>query len=721
MSNSIEITLFEPCIGYSPGLIPGPAPLPFILEGDVFVPSGIVRNPPKLDLKDRFSDFYEFSGVWCCKEFGMQTENGLQYVLVKVFIPGAVRCAVPLSDPPCSKSFQVIQGAKNPTIELPESKLPLPISTKDIPTEVDPLYSFTPVDLGFGFLYSPKNNQVNSIITRGEIPGSIDYFLHANENSKYSEDLFSDIESTVKIFPFLDSTVKSNLKVIEEFNPIGRNTSSLFLNSIRNALEDTRIKEYTKDYFSSLAKNNSVLLKTPKYKEGITSTENLKTYIKKHRIPLSVNNYYNPIQKRKVQLYGTINSDVNLRLQIGQFKFPVTNDNKLTISTLSGNLVLSTTPGDILPILNFLGQTIYIPLESDKGFSYSFDSLDRSKIANYIRNENDEPMLQFSVSTPTTSGIEYDYNLSSEIDSYFFLTLDINSLEDIPYLGNSFRKTRAKYTLVSSLDLQNDLVKFSPSPTYILTVNYNDTFLSHLKEAKELTGTFLDINISTRDGAVYPRKIPKHVVVIPTNKNEWDPFKGESTLESIDSSATVRTISPIVHPDYSKINFPFYFIRGTYPGNSVQGQDYNGIRYGLSLTGEQIRNEFLLSGVPPSIRDASFFRLLYRNILRIDNSYITENDDGEKEVLTFDIYSILGIRGYSKVRRNINSKIFNQLNRGEFTNIKLRPVLRSDINKTKIRTNNLRVGESEIPKYIDTAAPEEFKKLKTNKQIKFSI
>jgi len=229
----------------------------------------------------------------------------------------------------------------------------------------------------------------------------------------------------------------------------------------------------------------------------------------------------------------------------------------------------------------------FIPLYSDRERSYVFDPIDRTQLLGVLgaitgspkEGFDTDPYIKLTVSAPYTSGVEFKaQDESSYVDrqagnmpknkNWYLLTPDLsgsNTLSstvdpDNPYVKTTTLKYKIQatsflYTLdgvdtiTAGTRMVDRAVRFISGPGNVCFVGNDDPFLYYLQGvwantdsvgntnrleqySTQISATIPDLNI---DGILdseerYPRRIPYHILVVPTDQPEKNPFVGKSRL-----------------------------------------------------------------------------------------------------------------------------------------------------------------------------------------------
>jgi len=226
----------------------------------------------------------------------------------------------------------------------------------------------------------------------------------------------------------------------------------------------------------------------------------------------------------------------------------------------------------------------FVSLCSDRDRSYVFDTMDRTQLLGVLGavsgapagGFDTDPYIKLTVSAPYTSGLEFKYADGAlgqaqgkpPLTNWYLLTPNLSGIDtlsstvdpDNPYV----KTTTLPYKIESNGAFLNTIggvvaaggqtrmvdraVRFISGPGNVCFVENDDPFLYYLQgvwaatntggvtqrvgHVINLSATIPDLNI---DGIMdsderYPRRIPYHILVVPTDQPEKNPFVGKSRI-----------------------------------------------------------------------------------------------------------------------------------------------------------------------------------------------
>ena len=157
-------------------------------------------------------------------------------------------------------------------------------------------------------------------------------------------------------------------------------------------------------------------------------------------------------------------------------------------------------------------------------------------------------MVDFKVVTAEADLIESTPSPSVARDTHIVLSLDPETATDVTSPSPLLRRTEVTYNTNSSINI--DLTK-KAFPQAILYVLNDDPILDYLIDKEQAVLTFTDFSLSfftNYDEIIFARKIPQHIIIVPTDKTEFVPFHTKSRM----SVFGTRSLSFIYHPDERK-------------------------------------------------------------------------------------------------------------------------------------------------------------------------
>ena len=350
-------------------------------------------------------------------------------------------------------------------------------------------------------------------------------------------------------------------------------------------------------------------------------------------------------------------------------RLKIPNSEKLAVLTSS----LQATSVNVLEY----GYDTCVITESGHELVPTDDQLSRA----YTINNNTEQACLFdaqarynvtlTVSSPLASNLELTYDLTAARPSQYVLLINKDTIEDVPFDGSPFvRKTKAEYTIQSDPEVIQQNIEFRPYPWLVLPVDHNDPILGHFSSSSHYTIQFTNFSLEEfgddATGPILVRKVPKCIILQPTDRYDLLFYSGYSSL--VDWN--VRTLNYTLSPDPNYYNpklkdHYFASIELAYPNIDITG-DYteHGMRAVFSSATATAENLFI-SGSEPE-RTAHGFRAAVNIASALNNIYYVNEG-----LLWTDVYKRLTLKQYYTIKMGIPNYMLDRLRLGHKTNIKL--------------------------------------------------
>jgi hypothetical protein len=265
-----------------------------------------------------------------------------------------------------------------------------------------------------------------------------------------------------------------------------------------------------------------------------------------------------------LKLWNPLSEDINKQISAsaltGEISIPVKNTDSIQAYNSSGGLVnLYLTVNDTLQCQLEDGTDIQIIPTSDLHRAYTLKNEDEQLIMYHLGFDK-------QVTLTATSNNEY-IELTSSVynpQSHYVFKLNTSTIQESTQpTEQHIVDTIAEYTIVqddtSSITSFNEDIVFTAYPWLVLTINHNDGIWEYIDyknysvSGNKFTFTFRDVSykylgFSLDDSdPIIVRKIPRYIVVLPTDRTKFDLFKGESVVSDWSS----RTITWLPSPDAS--------------------------------------------------------------------------------------------------------------------------------------------------------------------------
>lgn len=387
----------------------------------------------------------------------------------------------------------------------------------------DPVY-----DRRLNFLELSQDNNtslvsrgdLDSTLFRSKVHGSVRGVTEINKGvQKFSDLPYGDI-STATIKQSLDKEFREQILSLRDL--AGRSMSNRILDTIKRLIVSDSLNIFDPSIFRRLQviqeANRKKYIKKEGFQTSLNEASAVIVALDKGK-PLDPKPNYGRVQEENMRLWKTIATDVNKYLPVS---FADGTEGKLFIN-VDDSIVLNSsgvgkayiTDGDQLET-----NEGYIPIKGDLDKALMLDFEDTEQVL-YLLDETYS--IQLDVTTPARDLIEESYDLSSNRDDFYFFKLDASTVTDIPRKNELVRQTEAKYDIDSTASGRNAWVKFKPWPYFVFYVMNDDPILDYIEAKERVTLTFKDFTLDNFVGEVlpiFPRRIPWHFIIIPTDKTE---------------------------------------------------------------------------------------------------------------------------------------------------------------------------------------------------------
>jgi hypothetical protein len=221
----------------------------------------------------------------------------------------------------------------------------------------------------------------------------------------------------------------------------------------------------------------------------------------------------------------------------------------------------------------------FVSLCSDRGRSYLFDAMDRSVLLGLLgavsgfttRSFDTDPYIKMSVSAPFTSELEFKAGIDTEgsaLKDFYMLTPHLSGtdvLSGVVDPSNPHVKTTSlEYKIIATsygLNTQRAIdraVRFKAGPGNVFYISNEDPIFYYLnyidKNDLTVSAEIPDLNIDGILGNVerYPRRIPCHIMIVPTDQPLQNPLFGKSLITKMEdlseSNGTIRSLKMLPAP-----------------------------------------------------------------------------------------------------------------------------------------------------------------------------
>ena len=409
------------------------------------------------------------------------------------------------------------------------------------------------------------------------------------------------------------------------------------------------------------------------------------------------------LKKEFLKLWYILPEDIYAKLPIEEqtqnfYNVKIPNSEVLTIQTNLGSSVN----------INVLEYNYGVEVQTPTNMEVALPNTQLHR-AHTLKNEDHQKVMynvnsryssELRVISPSANNLEFNYTLSTPLPSHIVLKIDKTSIEDIPYFQNPFvRKTKARYTLMTDPAEIEDAIKFRIYPWKVYPINYNDPILGHISSQSTIEMTYNNFSFEQfgddLGGLIFVRRVPKVIVLIPTDRYDYVFFNGKSKLVDWNErvlkfglSQDKNYFNPGMRTNWVKINY-------SYPLTDIDNNINNiGLRAEYVSSAPIFTNTYVEGDQPNRTEDA--FRALYRVINTLNSTYNIING------LTWkDVYSRLTPEQYTTIQRGVPPYMLNKLRIGEKTGVKIYHT-QGFANSIKSRLGELKQGQQDnLPIYIE--------------------
>lgn len=450
-----------------------------------------------------------------------------------------------------------------------------------------------------------------------------------------------------------------------------KNPSEIDKNPIKKVEYGTNVKDL----------KSSRIVKPPT--KSIKQVERSKTfgleYLKNNLLSLDPSKY-SDASKELLKLWYCIPSDINKRVQIllktGETEeYFVEDDESVQYLDLGGSAVTGfVSINDTIDYLDEHNNELDYYVLTDINRAYTIKNSDEL-LVKYHLGVTDDILLEV---TGLNTNIELDASNTASIDNHYVLVLDASN---ISYTYNDqspfIIETRAKYNLKSKtqaeIDSINDDIKYRAYPWRTFAIDHNDPILDYFAvsdaSSNSFSFTFKDLTYkkvgSNEDsiGNILVRKIPKFILILPTNKTRYNFYNGHSILNDWNVRQLRFEKSPdIEFNDVGLVTHPFN-VENTFVYS--QGESKTGFfstqAFHCRYSSEQPQYNLSYKdpdNKPTRLEDG------FRKMIKIVNS-LTENYNLSGGLTYYDVLSRLERREIYTLPRTVSKAVINKLETGD--------------------------------------------------------
>ena len=346
--------------------------------------------------------------------------------------------------------------------------------------------------------------------------------------------------------------------------------------------------------------------------------------------------------------------------------FYVNNNETFNIQTSAGTEYIPVTPYAYdVSVLTSNGVQ-FVPSEKDLDRAYTLNNSVEQACLYDVRSGYN---TTFTVSSVAASNLEYTANLRVTRPQYYVLLLDKENIEELPS-ADFTRTTRVKYTLAFSNEEIQSAIQNKSFPWQVLPVNHDDPILCHFAGTSnyEIKYTNFSFHNFGDDSTlpIFPRKIPKAVLILLTDKFNYLFYNGMSYVENFNVRSLNYTLSP--DPDLYNLNITQHYWLDFSARDSSTEQDpqIQSIPIAATLNTERAAfTDTYSTGTEPT-RSEHGFRKMLRTIVQYKENY-----ELDKGLAWTDVFQNMNVTQYINYKSGVSDNIINRVKNGENTGVRL--------------------------------------------------
>ena len=587
--------------------------------------------------------------------------------------PSNFTCAFESIEEPYNPFLPREVEAYSPTISLRHRGLPSPGPTYSTSAQYDLDHNmfdtrFTHSD-GGGMVW----DNTSSYIFRQYISKSLQAVINHSITSSYNaKDLFIVLSQPILFRQAMSDQLTLQLRRIDEDNV----SSGDLAKRIERALLLMFIRgTYSGDMVSTLSKIESSRsgYATPVGNSHVIAALSVAN---DHRVSLypKASNYDKAQRER--QLVNIIPSDINLKLKVYTkdgctARVKVWDNGVIPVYRDQTQLSVNT-DNEFLKILpyysdrrgNYMGfggchfHGCSVAMCSDREYAYGLNSESRSLILKTMGDTIKGPRIDLMVENDHSIGgfglsPEMTYSLAEPLKEWYFLASDWcgeSSLSATLLDNDNVKKTIVKYSLSATPDSMGNINSTIKKGGYgnIMYINVDDPFWGTFNSTSSLSATIYDINLDgaqAKEKGIYPRRIPKHLLLVPCNTTDTDPLQGRSEIEFLAGNTIVRrTLSLMPNPITSVLS-DTYIKTTRESGGFNQGTDLHPILKQFSIPTGYFTNKAFTGGVQPTKKE-HIIRKAYRILSLIGANYNLNVYPMNGDITKADLWKLMNYREF---------------------------------------------------------------------------
>lgn len=513
------------------------------------------------------------------------------------------------------------------------------------------------------------------------------------------------------IFENLNDNVKSILAKIRNFDGSRLNQIQIF-NMIGSRVLDGTLKKLSIKYLQEVAEDSAKRVPVTITRSSSDQVNEVAALalIDKNKFPLDPGSIGSLRDSELIRNWKVVPSDVDMfipfKIDGVTRRFYINDDetfvDRVTLSLNDGNYFDIVGPG-------ITNQRLFAESEVDHAF-YIPEST-RQKAIQILGGEAGRT-LTVSAEPTVAASIEYDSSLSSPRQSYYLLSGVLSSLETQPSLAPSYllKDSRMEYKLIDTTTdagraEADEYIRYKANKR-IFVIDHEDLILDYIEETSSVhlsqTDILFDSPKENKSIPLLTRQIPWYIMVVPTNRTDYNLFNSKSRILEITSAGAItrelRCKTSIV-PEFSKRQTNKFIKYSTVSrdGVDVLGNSNTQARQTvIEVNDSDFKKTYNVGGslvgtdeYKPN-RDKTPIRIVRDIINELDTNYELSINGIGKSLTEFDVFSRLTLKQFNKLSRLESFDIIKRaVQNGLVNDVKLIPPIskadtRISFNKTQL-------------------------------------
>jgi hypothetical protein len=452
----------------------------------------------------------------------------------------------------------------------------------------------TPADLLVGSLSNRRASGYdleNNILFTNNIDG-LRYMRASGNNPIYSENnlfkkkIFNTLSTLLRstltdglvpyngdeisAFVYDDAVITDNLKpLVKKYidDLAYKNTSSYnfpvyMVTALKNAIIRGRVQDYTLTFLNEIEANHSITNPRIRGDSRLVAM----AFIENYRKSLFPKNYSAGESQRRVQMYHSLPTDINLKVNVlnqhGEYVCVCIDDtDDIIIPARDGSTKLAASLNEFLSVTSRDGVDNTLKLSSKRKNAYAFDLPKLSTLHSLLAG-NSRGLIDYSFKLATESPFDEEIEVSSSgnlLKEAYLIKIDRRSIKSLPNTTQDFRQTSCTYSTIweegDSTESFTAGVEDYYGPRQIVYIDALDPFWNHFLYSKKISATYTDLKIDGVFNGVYPRVINMDMLLVPTTSVRYNPYQGNSSLDNYTTGEpVVRSVKVVTSPVAQSLN-----------------------------------------------------------------------------------------------------------------------------------------------------------------------